>query len=299
MEVLSDGPQRALLVVNPASRGGRRKMPRARDAFQRAGVECDVFWTEAPGHGGEIVHELHEEYDAIFSLGGDGTAMEIVGALAGTGRSVGLLAGGTGNLLVRALGIPLDVRRAVPRLLAGTRTRIDLGALADGRRFAVAAGAGIDAAMVAGAPPAMRRRLGVLAYFVSATRAIWRPTRFRVRATVDGTTVEHDAALVMVANVGTILDGLFHLGPGIRHDDGAIDLCIFDAADFGAAAGVFTRLARRDFRPDGRMLFLRGREITVATDPPVLMQADGELLGDTPLVVRVDPRAASLLVPRR
>ena len=87
------------------------------------------------------------DYDAVFTLGGDGTAMEVAGALALSGIPIGVLAGGTGNLLGRALGIPRSVKRAVPMLLAGEVRRIDLG-IVRGRHFAVAAGVGIDAAMV-------------------------------------------------------------------------------------------------------------------------------------------------------
>src|ERR687895_1887866 len=116
--------------------------------------------------------------------------MEVAGALVGTGVPLGILAGGTGNLLARAVGIPLDVERAVPALLAGDSRRIDLGRLPDGRFFAVAAGVGIDARMVRDTPGRMKRRLGVLAYAITASRAalgaVIRRDFFDVRLTVDG-----------------------------------------------------------------------------------------------------------------
>ncbi len=290
---------RALLIVNPASRRGERLQHRALAAFAAAGAAADAVVTEYPGHGGEVARAMAESYDFIFTLGGDGTVMEVVGALRGSGRSVGVLPGGTGNLLARALGVPLRIEHAVPALLHGKRQSIDLGVMADGRHFAVATGAGIDAAMIAGAPPAARRRYGVLAYVRSATAAILRRETFAVRATVDGRMIEMpDCVAAMVVNVGSVLNGLFVLGPGIAYDDGVLDLCLFAAPSARDAAAVLSKVARRDFRPDPRLVFARGREVTIETVPPRPMQADGELLGATPLRATVAAAVAPLLVPR-
>src|SRR5439155_6842896 len=119
------------------------------------------------------------------------------------------LAGGTGNLLARALGIPLSVRRAIMALIDGGQLKIDLGRFDSGRRFAIAAGVGIDAAMVADTPGWLKRRLGVLAYTIMGTRAalraVLRRQFFQARVTVDGTVFERRAAAVMVANFGAVL----------------------------------------------------------------------------------------------
>lgn len=291
---------RALLLVNPASRSGRRLAPAAEAAIRRAGLDADVVITEAQGHGGAFAAEHAEQYDVIFTLGGDGTAMEVINALSGSNRSVGVLAGGTGNLLAHALGIPMDVRRAVPALLDGERRRIDLGVLGDGRRFAITAGTGIDADMIAGAPPDARKRFGVLAYVASATQAMLNPQPFTLRAAVDGVTIEREHCIsAMIVNVGIVLDGFMELGPGIQPDDGGLDLCVFTARNLGDAAVVVGRLVAKDFRDDPRMTFIRGRRIALDAVPERLVQADGEMIGRTPIVAEVAPAAAPLLVPRR
>jgi diacylglycerol kinase (ATP) len=289
---------RALLIVNPASRRGAQLQERATAAFAAAGVAVDVVVTSHAGHGATVVRSFADSHERIFTLGGDGTAMEVIDALSGTGRAVGVLAGGTGNLLARALGIPLQVERAVASLLAGRVRAIDLGRLAHGRHFAVAAGVGIDVAMIAGASQQARRRYGVLAYVRSATAAILARDTFAVRATVDGRTFEMERCVgAMVANVGTILNGLMVLGPGIVPDDGRLDLCLFGAAGTTDVLTVLRKMAFRDFRPDHRLVFARGESLTIDTDRPRTMEADGELLGDTPLRVAVVPRSAPLLVP--
>jgi len=302
--------KRALLVANPASRLGRRRVPAARAALERGGVSCDVVLTKRPRHAEEIVRERAAHYDAIFTLGGDGTAMEAASALAELSLPspppLGVLAGGTGNLLARALGIPLNPRRAVPMLLRGELLRIDLGrvdTLEPARHFAVAAGVGIDAAMVAETPSWLKRRLGVLAYTITATRAalraVLRRQFIRVRLTVDGEVFETAAAAVMIANFGAVLNDRITFGPGIRSDDGVLDACLYSPRNLRDALRIMWRLLRKNFASDEAMLYRSGRRIRIETSPPCLAQADGELLGMTPLEISVQPLAACLLVPLR
>lgn len=290
-----------LLLINPAARVGMRRQRDAVAAFARAGVPCRSLVTDHPGHAARLTADEGPRHAAVFTLGGDGTAMEAIGALASMGRPVpvGILAGGTGNLLARTLGIPLSVGRAVPRLLDGDIARVDLGRLGDGRRFAFAAGIGIDASMIAGAPAAMKRRLGVAAYVISAAKALLRRETFTVRATVDGHQHERQAAAVMIANFGAVLNAGIHLGPRIREDDGLLDLCVFSPRSRIDALRILLRLFRRDFRDDRLLLYAAGREFRIETDVPRAAEADGELIGDTPLDIVVEPLAASLLVPHR
>ena len=142
--------------------------------------------------------------------------------------------------------------------------------------------------MIANTPPPWKRRFGVLAYAVTAGQGVLRHHSFQVRATVDGRVFERAAAAVMVANFGTVLNRLFTLGPGIRQDDGLLDLCLFSPESAEQAVRITWRLFRGDFRDVPYMLWVQGRHIRVETDPPQLAQADGELLPAGPLDVRVE-----------
>jgi YegS/Rv2252/BmrU family lipid kinase len=295
--------QRVVVIANPASRRGKRLAIRAQGALESRSVVCDIVFTERPGHAAELATHHAPEYDAVFVLGGDGTVMEVAGALAGTDVRVGVLAGGTGNLLARALGIPLSIPDAVAALMAADDLLIDLGRFDSGRRFAIAAGVGIDATMIAETPDWLKRRLGVLAYTIMGTRAalraVLRREFFRARVTIDDTVHEREAAAVMIANFGAVLGDRIMLGPEIRMDDGLLDACIFSPRTFADALRIASRLLRHDFTSDPCMLYCRGRRIRVETTPPLLWQADGELMGTTPFNVIVEPLAARLMVPRR
>jgi diacylglycerol kinase family enzyme len=168
-----------------------------------------------------------------------------------------------------------------------------------GRSFAFAAGVGIDVTMLERASPSLKRRFGVLAYVMSGTRAALRLEPFTLQATVDGRHHTFHATAAFVANFGRALGGLIHLGPGIRPDDGLLDLCVFEPRSRGEALQIGWRVFRHRFDGASRMHFLKGRAITIETQPPRMTQADGELLSRAPLVCRVQPLAARLLVPAR
>ena len=298
-----------MLIANPASRRGKRLVRHAERALARRVEECDVLLTERPGHAAELASTHGAKYDAVFVLGGDGTVMEVAGALAEHRLPIpiGVLAGGTGNLVARALGIPLSIHAAVPALLAGDELVIDLGCTdvpgGGHRRFAVAAGVGIDAEMIAETPGWLKRRLGVIAYAVmgarAAVRAIVRGDFFLVRLTVDGVVHERRVAAAMIANFGAVLGERLTLGPEIHTDDGFLDCCLFSPRTLGDAVRIIWRMYRRDFRSDPCVLYVRGREIRIETTPVKSWQADGELMGTTPFRAVVEPLALRLLVPHR
>jgi YegS/Rv2252/BmrU family lipid kinase len=239
-----------------------------------------------------------EPWDAVFVLGGDGTVMEVVGALANSGIPIGVLPGGTGNLVANVLGVPLGMRRAVARLVSGEPCTWDLGQLPDGRYFTFAAGVGVDVAMVQRTSHGGKRALGMLSYAITAARAAFGGEVVHVTIDVDGKTVDARAVLAMIANAGSILGGRFSLGPDVKPDDGALDLCLYMPDRTRDVLALIWRLLRRDFAPHPNMTFARGTKFEIRSDPPVPVQADGDIVGTTPITITVAPKAAVFLRPR-
>ena len=129
-----------------------------------------------------------------------------IDALAGGDVPIGVLPAGTANLLANGLGIPIDLEAAIDVALHGRRRRLDLGVVND-ERFAVMAGTGFDAVMVAGADEteAPRRPAGLRAAAATAVRV----DRVRTKVTVDGEPwFDDEAACCLIGNLGTISGGL-------------------------------------------------------------------------------------------
>lgn len=293
------GAPRALLIVNPAARRAAKKSDEARRTLQEEGAEVRMLFTDSPGHATELARKYAPESDIVFTLGGDGTAMEVITALADHGPPVAVLPGGTGNVLARSLGIPLRVTHAARALLHGEEARLDLGRLDSGRHFVIGVGVGLDEAMIAGASPLMKKRVGFWAYVWSAMKAGFRMESFDVRLTVDGTVHERRASSVLIANLGSVLGGLIRFGDEILYDDGVLHACVYSPATLWDALRIFARMLRGTVHRDAHAFYVSGREFHLETSPRRRAQADGELLEMTPLHITTRPLAARLLIPKQ
>jgi diacylglycerol kinase family enzyme len=142
--------QRLLLVVNPVARTMSKPVLAVIEKALSADFRLEVSETKERGHASELAAQAADEgVDLVVVFSGDGTINEAVNALAGTETALGVLPGGATNILVRALGLPLDPVEATGVLIAKALDdeafRLSLG-VADGRYFAVNCGAGVDAA---------------------------------------------------------------------------------------------------------------------------------------------------------
>ncbi|MEZ5192655.1 MAG: diacylglycerol kinase family protein [Nocardioides sp.] len=166
---------------------------------------------EDPGRG--MAHDSAVEgADLVLVCGGDGTVREVCAELAGTGIPIGIVPAGTGNLLARNLDIPLFQRAAVDVALTGQDKAIDLAAVSgDGledSHFLVMAGMGFDAAIMEGVNEDIKKKVGWLAYVVSALKSLMFPA-IRVDISVDGGEfTRHRARTVVVGNVGYLQAGM-------------------------------------------------------------------------------------------
>jgi diacylglycerol kinase (ATP) len=241
----------------------------------------------------------------VVVFGGDGTTMQAAAALVGTGTTLGVIPGGTGNLLAGNLRLPTNPLRAARAILRGRAVTLDLGRMErdDGTHyFAVACGAGYDARVMAGTSTEMKRRWRLGAYFATTLRLMPELRSVTHRITVDGTLYTVQAAMVLVANCGEIIPPLVRLRRGIRYDDGELDVIALRADSFTDSVRAVWQLLRETGGPagvgPGHIGYARGRVITVESDPSEPVQLDGEEAGSTPFTTEVVPAALQVLVGR-
>lgn len=273
-------------------------------ALREHDIAYTLAETQRPAHATELVREyltLDERHvDAVLVVGGDGTVMEVASALAEftDAPPIGIIAVGTANVLAGALGIPRNPSAAIRALATADVVTLDLGRISGGPAFAIGLGVGLDAAMIGGASPALKRRIGYAAYAWSALRAGLRLERFHARIIVDGTVLDVDTSSVLIANFGRVLGDRVCFGSGIEPQDGVLDVCVYSPVSLADATRVWWRMVFGGVSDDRCVRTIRGRHIRVETDVPRPIQADGELLGVTPVDVRVEPGALRVLVPR-
>lgn len=303
---MSSTPRHVVVVVNPAKFDGdtttvRAQVTEAARAFGGAVPHFVETTQEDPGFG-QARAALDQGADLVCALGGDGTVRAVAASLAGTGTALGLLPGGTGNLLARNLDIPLsDLAEAVQVAWAGQDRPIDVGWVqrddAEPEMFAVMAGAGFDAAIMGDTPAALKDKVGWAAYVVAATRNL-RGEPYQAHVTVDGADAgSFDARAVVVGNCGTLQGGI-ELFPQAREDDGILDLVVLTPTSLADWAGAATALVG-NISDSPSLDRMTGRDITLTLAPPQKVQLDGDLFPEAArLSLRVDHQALVVRVPK-
>ncbi len=295
---------RALLITNPgAARTHPRVIRSVRDVLARRGLTVEVVGTTASEDAAELARRGADDGAEIVAVyGGDGTTMRAVRGIVGLDVALGLIPGGTGNVLAGNLRIPRSPVRAAEVVAAGRARAIDLGRVErdDGvHYFAVNCGAGTDASLMAATSRQAKRRWGVSAYVAQMWQQLGAVAPVPHRITVDGELLETGAATVLVANCGEVIPPFLKLGADIAPDDGLLDVVVLSATGLAESMGVLWQLVRGTPNGSGRVQYARGREVRIEATPERPVQLDGELAGSTPLVAGVMPAAIRVLVPAR
>ena len=276
---------------------------RVAETLERAGWSTQLAVTGGPDDARALAAQaVTAGVDAVAVFGGDGTTMQAARALVGTDVPLGLIPGGTGNVLAGNLRIPSDPIRAARILVRGRRRIIDLGraVLPDGEHFfGVAVGAGIDARIMGETALVHKRRWGIGAYMATTLRVLPEVRNTPCVVTVDGETLETNAALVMIMNCGEMIPPLVRVRPEINPEDGFLDMVTVSAdSPWQGLRGLFRVILdgrRGEIRKTPYIRYARGIKFTVESADPLPVQFDGDPVGDTPFTAEVVPRALTVM----
>ncbi|MDX6318677.1 MAG: hypothetical protein QOD35_2077 [Nocardioidaceae bacterium] len=277
---------------------------RVGDAARAAGWDEPLwFETTVDDAGGSMARAaVAAGADVVAVAGGDGTVRVVCSEMAGTGVPVGVIPAGTGNLLARNLNVPLLRDLAVDTVLRGRDRAIDVvrisGDSLDTTRFVVMAGLGLDAAIMAGAPDALKARIGWPAYIVSGARHLRYPA-VRVEITIDGgSPVRRRARTVLIGNVGFLQAGI-PLLPDARIDDGVLDVVVIAPQGLFRWVPLALRVMARRRRTDEELDRFTGHSVTLRVAHAAPRQLDGDPVGaGTEMTAVIEPGVLLVRVPR-
>jgi YegS/Rv2252/BmrU family lipid kinase len=291
---------RILIVHNPtAGARRRRRYMGVLAALERRGCAVTVRDTTQRGDAEAFARAARaEDFDRVVVAGGDGTINEAINGLAGSAMPLAIVPLGTANVLAAELGLgsaPEDIAQAI---VDGAPRRVALGRVTTGgatRRFALMAGIGFDAHVVANVDPGLKRLTGKCAYVVASAQQLLRDAGRLYDVTVDG--ARHRAASAIVAK-GHYYGGKLVVCPDARLDDPRLHVCLFGRAGRAhamryAAALLVGQLHRQ---PDVTVLPASRVEIAGPAGEPV--QVDGDADGALPAVIDLDTAGLSLVFPR-
>jgi diacylglycerol kinase (ATP) len=291
----------ALLIHNPsAARTKSRTVDSICTVFKSAGWTVEAPGTRHAADAADIASQgVTAGVDVIAVYGGDGT-INSVAARVGGRVPLGLIPGGTGNLLAGNLRLPRSPARAAKVIVNGRPRNIDLGRLSGNvgeSPFTVACGAGFDAKLMADTSGPSKRRWKMGAYVATAWQILRRHHAVPYQITVDGDQHELEAASVLVANCGEIIPPYLRLREGISPYDGVLDVVVLNADGLWESVAVLWQLLTRRGGNDRRIRHIPGRKVLVESEESQPVQLDGESAGTTPFTAEVTPGGISVILP--
>jgi len=269
-----------------------------RATLDEAGVK-EPIWSEVPKsrYAPERVDRvLADGAELVFVWGGDGMVQRSIDRLAGTGVPLAIVPAGTANLFASSLEIPSDIKEAVEIGLNGRDRSLDAGKI-NGERFAVMAGAGLDAHMIQEADGGLKDRFGRLAYIWTASKNL-RAKPFKARIDINGELwYKGSASCILLGNVGSLFGGI-EAFDSAKPDDGLLEVGVTNAEGLGQWARTIARTAVGTTAKSPFVQVTKAKKIRIRLDREVAYELDG---GDREpaktLKIKVEPGAITVRIP--
>ncbi len=289
-------PSRALILANPVAGGGRSKLlaPRLADALRAHGWEAEVYFTQRAGDAGaRTAATRNEAWDALIAVGGDGTLNEVLNGMPDPTTRLGVLPVGTANVLACEYRIPKDPVKLADVIASGRTHEHPIG-VANGRRFLLFCGAGLDGAIVEAVARTRKGTLGKLKWLPSIWRIVVQWPQHRLRATfADGSKLDGLSTVLVtrVRNYG----GVAKLPKAIDHASPQLFALCFVARSRLHWAWLGLRAALGILSP------CRGLSIhattSIALEPAAPLQIDGDFHGNNEARIELLGASARLIAP--
>jgi diacylglycerol kinase (ATP) len=295
---------RARLIVNPKSGTDRAPvlLPLINERLRTVVTELDITITTSEQ---DIVatarRAAREQCELLFVAGGDGTLNVALRGLVGDaldGITIGVLPFGTGNDVVKALGLGEDPEEALDAMLACLTIDVDVG-LVNNRPFVNTSSGGFVADVSAVLSEGLKDTAGKLAYVIGGARVLFGTEPFSARVTLlraeSAVPVDPiDLQMFVVANARYIGGG-YPIAPDALIDDGLLDTYLVRRTTTLEFVALLQRIAAGEHADDDRIVHFRASDFVLDFDRTVRVNTDGELLTSGRCHYHVLPRAARFL----
>lgn len=292
----------ALIIINPVSGFMNVKLMKRiiNEHFKKAGWVIHIYLTEKDTEYGSLIkYYIDKGIDMVVAAGGDGTVASVAAGMVNSSVPLGIIPSGTWNAIARHLMLPFLPTRALALMTGKHQVRyLDLMSIGD-TYHAMNLGVGFSARLIKTATRDKKRKMGNLAYYSSLIQQVLgiKLTRYRIEA--DGKQYRGKALEIMAANYGVVGLNLIESLLEVHPDDGKADVLIFKPRTILDLPAMFWQalILRKKRGPKFQQL-RASSTITIDTTPPMDVQADGEMIGKTPVTVTVLPRCVGVIVPQ-
>lgn len=294
------------LIINPASGQDYPILAVANRVFSEHKIAWEPLVTMQDGDAAKFAENaVATQAEAVMVYGGDGTVVEVAEALYKTNIPLGIIPGGTANVLSKELAIPQDPESALRIFVTGDSEQkaVDMGKMSiydenniTLKRFILRVTVGMLADTVINTSRERKNSLGNLSYTVSALEQMPAAECIKFKLYMDGVEMDLEGTSLMVTNAGNVgLPGL-QFNQHISITDGKLDTILVKGGDIKALLQLFAGAILPNPLPDIEHWHSSKIEIRLQKSRNVL--CDDIPFRTNKMVIEIDPQSVLLLVPK-
>jgi YegS/Rv2252/BmrU family lipid kinase len=283
-----------LIMINPAASRAEAALP-----------ELSAWFTE---HCRAIIvvgkrkerkrqlKQLGKDVELIVIGGGDGTINKALPALLKLKKPFAVVPLGTANDFARTIGLPTDPLQAAEVALSGREHWIDVGVVND-KPYLNVASVGVASKVARAQSKELKKRWRVFAYVIGLLRALQNLKPFFVHLDIDGAPVWSGSVYQVSIGNGRFHGGGLTVAEDAAIDDGKLDLYLIYPGKLWQLVASVTHLKFGLAKPDV-LKRLTATTAALRTDRPRPVNADGQLVTQTPAKFGVSPKSLTVMVPQ-
>jgi YegS/Rv2252/BmrU family lipid kinase len=292
---------KAFIVINPVAGSTESQQLKkvCEDQFRAAGWEIVIHFTKRNENLDEVIKKaLTTGFDLVVAVGGDGTVAAVAACLIHTRIPLGIIPTGTWNAIARHLTLPASPQNAIA-LITGKHTTRKLDMMAvDNTVHAMNIGVGFSGNMIKDSDRQQKNKLGNLVYIKNIFKQLFGLQMHQYVIQADGKRYKGRATEIFVANYGIVGLRFLEDHMNIHPDDGLAEIFIIKARTIlDLPQLIWQVFVKPEQRTPKYRKISAVKRILITTIPPVFVQADGELLGMTPVNVKVLPKIIRVIAP--
>ncbi len=279
--------KKAMLIINPTS-GGEKALDykeklenKAKEYFEY--VETKI--TEKAKDATAFAEEASKEnYEAVIVFGGDGTVNEVISGIAEKDYipKLGIIPGGTGNLITKLLEISQDINEAIDQLDFNKTNAIDIGK-ANKSYFGYIFSVGSLPEAIHNVEIEDKTKYGVLAYAINTIKSVIKDEVFNIKIETENGSYEGEASQVLVLLSNYYADKkIFE-----ENKDGYANILILKNASIISKLSLIPDLLKGDIVENDNIEYIKAKDITISSDTKLESDIDGDQSDDLPVKITV------------
>lgn len=284
-------------IINPAAGQGESKhtINLIHDKMIASDVMYSISISSYEGHVEILAREAAQDgYTDVVAVGGDGTVLEVFNGIFERNINLGIIPAGTGNDFVRMLNMTKNFEESIDRIIRGNTCRVDIGVVND-THFLNVVGMGIDGDIVSKTEVVKKKIKGSAAYLYSTFASLLNYKCKEVTINIDGNIYHRKVYLVAIGN-GQYFGGGMKITPGAKLDSKNFEVVVINEMKKSKFAVLFRKVFSGKHIHEKPVEVFYGKNIKVKSDDSILINADGNIIGNGTAEIHIMPEAQNVII---